>query len=94
MVSPLGPQSPGAAPEEGKSGFVTMMLAFAPAIFGFCGLHRIYTGHIGIGIAQFLTLGGCGLWQLYDIYLLFTRQFRDKEGRDLKRDHPARQLMK
>ncbi len=56
-------------------------------------MHRIYTGRIGIGIAQFLTLGGLWIWQLIDIFLIVTRKFTDKEGRPLLRDHPARKLM-
>jgi TM2 domain-containing membrane protein YozV len=79
--------------QAGKSGFVTMMLAIAPAIFGVCGMHRIYTGHVGTGIAQFFTFGGCGIWQLIDIISIVTGKFTDKEGRPLKKDHPVRKMM-
>jgi len=90
-----GPQGApqGQAPPGGKSGFVTMMLAIAPAMFGFCGIHRLYTGHVGIGIAQLLTFGGCGIWQLIDIISIITRKYTDSEGRQLLRDHPIRQVM-
>lgn len=81
------------APQGGKSGFVTMMLAIAPAIFGICGVHRFYTGHIGIGVAQLLTLGGCGVWQLVDIISIATRKYTDSQGRALLKDHPIRKLM-
>ncbi len=77
----------------GKSGFVTMMLAIGPAIFGICGIHRIYTGHVGIGIAQFFTFGGCGIWQLIDIISIVMGKFTDKQGRPLTKDHPVRKLM-
>src|SRR5580692_11179199 len=88
-------QMPGVTQQQsgGKSGFVTMMLAIAPAIFGVCGMHRLYTGYIGIGIAQFLTLGGCGVWQLIDIISIVTRKYTDSQGRQLLRDHPVRRLM-
>jgi len=41
-------------------------------LFGLCGLHRFYMGDIGIGIAQLLTLGGCGIWQLIDFIRILT----------------------
>ncbi len=90
MMQPMPPADP---QQAGKSGFVTMMLAIAPAIFGIFGIHRFYTGHVGIGIAQLLTFGGCGIWQLIDIISLATGKFTDKDGRPLKKDHPARKLM-
>ena len=34
---------------------------------GWLGVHRFYTGYIGIGVAQLLTLGGFGIWWLIDI---------------------------
>ncbi len=86
-------QLPPGAQQGGKSGFVTMMLAIAPAIFGIFGVHRMYTGHVGIGIAQFLTFGGCGIWQLIDIISIVTRKYTDSQGRQLLRDHPVRKLM-
>lgn len=86
-------QLPPGAQQGGKSGFVTMMLAIAPACFGIFGIHRFYTGHVGIGIAQLLTFGGCGIWQLIDIISIATRKDTDSQGRQLLRDHPARQLM-
>lgn len=80
-------------PQAGKSGFVAMMLAIAPAMFGICGVHRMYTGHVGTGIAQFFTFGGCGIWQLIDIISIATGKFTDKQGQTLKKDHPMRKLM-
>lgn len=81
-------------PQATKSKFVTIMLLIGPACFGICGVHRFYTGHIGIGIAQFLTFGGCGVWQLIDLISIFTGKFKDSEGRLLiQNDHPIRKLM-
>ena len=87
-MQPPHQQQPG-----GKSGFVTMMLAIAPAIVGSCGVHRMYTGHIGLGIAQLLTFGGCGIWQLVDIIFIATGKFTDSQGRPLQKDHPIRKMM-
>ena len=90
-----GPMQPYGAPPPagGKSKFVTILLALGPSMVGICGLHRFYTGHIGIGIAQFLTFGGCGVWQLIDLIFIFTGKYTDKEGRPLVADHPLRKMM-
>lgn len=93
-ASPQGQPPNYAQPQQaGKSGFVTMMLAIGPAIFGIFGVHRIYTGHVGLGIAQLLTFGGCGIWQLIDIISIVTGKFTDKQGRPLMKDHPLRKMM-
>ena len=88
-------QGYGQAPTAGsKSKFMTIMLAMGPAMFGVFGVHRFYTGHIGIGIAQFLTFGGCGVWQLIDLIFIFTDKYRDSTGQPLiGNDHPIRKLM-
>ena len=81
-------------PQGNKSKFMTIMLLIGPACFGICGVHRFYTGHIGIGIAQLLTFGGCGVWQLIDLIFILTGKFTDSEGRTLvQNDHPIRKLM-
>lgn len=66
-----------------KTHNLTLILAIVPTFFGFFGIHRFYTGHIGIGIAQFLTAGGCGIWQIIDIIMIFTGKYTDKQGRPL-----------
>jgi TM2 domain-containing membrane protein YozV len=84
-----GPMAPGGAPGMMQGGTsdktfnLTLILAIVPTFFGFFGIHRFYTGHIGIGIAQFLTAGGCGIWQLIDIIFIFTGKYTDKQGRPL-----------
>lgn len=86
----------GAPPGGGgtKSKFMTIMLAIGPSCFGIFGIHRFYTGHIGIGIAQFLTFGGCGVWQLIDLIFIFTGKYTDSTGQPLVgNDHPIRKLM-
>jgi len=47
---------------------------------GLMGMHRFYTGHTGIGVAQLLSFGGCGLWWLYDLLMLASGRFADAEG--------------
>lgn len=79
MPGMMQPQGAGAP----KPFMLTLILCILPAAFGVCGIHRFFTGHIGIGIAQFLTLGGCGLWQLYDIIMIITGKYTDKNGQPL-----------
>lgn len=68
--------------EEGKDWLTTLLLAI---FLGGLGVHRFYTGHTGIGIAQLVTLGGCGIWSLIDIIMIATGSFKDAEGNPLVR---------
>lgn len=52
---------------------------------GVFGAHRFYLGKIGTGVLQFVTLGGFGLWWLYDMLLLVGGGFRDHDGRRVLR---------
>ena len=54
-------------------------------VLGWCGAHRFYVGKIGSGIAQIFTLGGLGLWWMYDMILIASGEFRDRRGRPLTR---------
>ncbi len=64
-----------------KNWLATMLLNF---FLGFLGIHRFYTGYIGIGIAQLLTFGGCGLWALIDYIMLLVNKFNDKDEQPLE----------
>ena len=50
-------------------------------MLGVFGAHRFYVGRTGSAFAQLFTLGGLGLWMLFDLILILTGQFRDDEGR-------------
>jgi len=61
---------------------------FAPAIFlavflGWLGGHRFYTVKIGTAVIMLLTGGGLGVWCLYDLILIVTDNFTDKDGHGL-----------
>jgi len=55
---------------------VVLLLAF---FLGFIGAHRFYVGKNGTGILMILTLGGIGLWVLYDLIIIITGNFKTKE---------------
>ena len=61
-----------------KSRGVALALA---AILGPFGAHRFYVGKTGTGILMLCTLGGAGLWYLYDLIMVAGGSFRDVEGR-------------
>ena len=67
-------------PNVGKDWLTTLLLCI---FLGNIGIHRFYTGHIGIGIAHVLTLGGCGIWTLVDLIFIATDKFTDSEGNAL-----------
>jgi hypothetical protein len=52
-------------------------------LLGVFGGHRFYVGKVGTGLLMLCTLGGLGLWMLYDLVLILTGQFRDADGKPL-----------
>jgi len=60
-----------------RSRTVTLLLA---VFLGWFGAHRFYAGKIQTGILQALTLGGLGMWWLYDNIMILAGSFRDKDG--------------
>jgi hypothetical protein len=67
---------------EGKDWLTALLLCFFLGVFG---AHRFYTGHIGLGVVQLLTLGGCGIWALIDFIIIIVGNFKDAEGHLLVR---------
>jgi len=60
---------------------VALVLATVGGVFG---LHRFYVGRTESGIWQAVTLGGLGMWWLYDMVLLIAGEFRDGDGLPLR----------
>jgi hypothetical protein len=65
-----------------KSRGVALVLA---GILGIFGGHRFYAGKPVSGVLMVCTLGGLGLWWLYDVILITAGAFRDEEGKRLVR---------
>jgi TM2 domain-containing membrane protein YozV len=65
---------------EPKDWLTTLLLCL---FLGGLGVHRFYTGKTGSGIAQLLTLGGCGIWALVDLIMIATGKYVDAAGRPL-----------
>lgn len=61
----------------------TALVCAALVLIGLGGVHRLYTGHIGIGIVQLLTFGGCFIWQIVDFVNISSGSFRDVDGKPL-----------
>jgi len=82
-LSAADPDDPNAAVGESDK---TKMLAIILCVCIWpLGIHRFYLGHTVIGLAQFFTLGGCGIWQFIDLVMLFTDKMTDAQGRPLQK---------
>jgi len=68
-----------------EAGAKKQLVAFLLCFFlGVIGVHRFYMGYIGIGIAQILTLGGCGIWTLVDFIRIIMNDLPAKDGSELE----------
>src|SRR6185503_5372615 len=79
-VAPIDPIERALFPHEGRSWLVTLLLCWFVGIFG---VHRFYTGHTLIGVLQLVTLGGCGIWWIFDLIMIMVGSYRDFEDRPL-----------
>jgi TM2 domain-containing membrane protein YozV len=73
-------QQPTSSPDQNRW-VICLLLCWFLGVFG---IHRFYTGHTGIGIAQLLTLGGCGVWALIDFIIIITGNYKDAQGNVIK----------
>ncbi len=65
-----------------RSRAVALGLAVVGGVFG---LHRFYTGRAQSGVWMCLTLGGLGIWYLYDVVVIAAGDFHDADGRRVVR---------
>ena len=68
-----------------KSRGIAFILAMVLGVFG---AHRFYVGKTGTGVLMICTLGGLGIWYLYDVIMVASGSFRDAEGRRVLRWDP------
>ena len=60
-------------------------VALALGMFGgVFGMHRFYAGRVTSGVWMIVTIGGIGLWWIYDLVLLVTGEFRDVHDRKIR----------
>ena len=64
-----------------KDWLLTLLLSI---FLGTLGVHRFYTGKIGTGILQLVTVGCCGIWTLIDIIMIAIGKFKDAKGKYIK----------
>lgn len=83
--APFGVDPMTGMPFSDKSKMVAGLLNILLPFIGICGVGRFYTGHIGLGVAQFL-LGWltCGIWPLIDGILMLMGKVPDAQGRPLR----------
>jgi hypothetical protein len=72
-------------PSDKSRGVATALAA----LLGPFGAHRFYVGKNGSGALMAVTLGGLGVWYLYDLIVVAAGDFRDADGRRLSRWDPA-----
>src|ERR687884_2030635 len=53
-------------------------------LLGWFGAHRFYAGKTRTGMLQLVSLGGAGLWTLFDLILIATGQFTHAGGGGVK----------
>lgn len=79
MSNPITPV-PARAPTSDRLRGVALGIGIPLGVFG---AHRFYVGKIGTGLLQLCTLGGMGLWWMYDMILIVAGEFRDSDGHRL-----------
>lgn len=80
------PELTGPLDPSDKSRGVATALA---SMLGVFGAHRFYVGKSGSGVLMAATLGGLGVWWLYDLIVVAAGDFRDVQGRRVSRWDPA-----
>jgi TM2 domain len=71
-------------PSDKSRGVATVLAS----LLGVFGAHRFYLGKTGTGVLMLCSVGGLGIWYLYDLILVASGSFRDAEGRLVSRWDP------
>lgn len=59
---------------------IVLLLSF---FFGMLGAHRFYAKKIKTGLLMLFTLGGFGIWYLFDLGTILLGKFKNKKGKKL-----------
>lgn len=73
-----------ALPSERSRGVALAMAV----LLGPFGAHRFYVGRNGSGALMLVTVGGLGIWWLYDLIMVASGSFQDADGRRVSRWDP------
>jgi hypothetical protein len=71
--------------EAQESEYTRLPVFVLCGFLGWFGVHRMYVGKIGTGLLQLITIGGLGIWTLYDLILILLASFTDSDGRTIIR---------
>jgi hypothetical protein len=85
IVSMTGIPDPDSTEPSPRSRGVALALS---VLLGPFGGHRFYVGKTGTAALMLATLGGLGIWYLYDVVLVASGAFRDAQGRLVSRWEP------
>ena len=81
---PYDDEPPPPPPPTRQASEQSRSVALVLAIFGgWVGLHRFYTGRWKTGLGMAVTMGGFGIWWIYDLVLIGAGEFRDANARRL-----------
>lgn len=81
VAQPVPAQTTPVAAKEGQKNFLTAWLL--SHFLGALGADRFYLGYTGLGVLKLVTLGGCGLWALIDLILIWTGSMKASDGTEL-----------
>jgi hypothetical protein len=65
-----------------KEWLTTLLLS---VFVGGFGVDQFYLGNTGLGVGKLLTLGGCGIWTLIDIFRIAMNTVPDSRGLPLRK---------
>jgi len=57
-----------------------LLVALLCVFLGFLGIHRIYVEKYPSGVIQMFSLGGLGVWAIFDLALILSGRFTDAKG--------------
>ena len=65
---------------SGKSQLVAVVICLLPILIMIFGFHRFYLGYTWQGVAQLITMGGCGVWWLIDLIRIISGDLKPRIG--------------